>query len=943
MSHFAKAQFASFAALGLLLASISAFPAQAAINGTSLERWGPQFQSTAALSDLAANGEKMLLDWRKPSQTLKFDVPETDFIPSITLTLSADPLHKSGPSQSLFVQFNQDTPVEIKSTGRGFDAKITLNNGSLRTTNNLIRIFTEQQDAAYCGSEKDTGWIVDLASSKIAIQRQAKSRPFTIRDVESKLNNPLTAPELISIGAEGQNSTVLQSLIAQAIGQRMETTPAFTTLKNRGDFQIIAGQRGQIKQHVKNKSILQGKGARIILDKSRPMRLILTGDTDQEVLAMAKAFTEYALPDSVRQKTNIGELKMQAHYGSDARFISGKTKLGALGQTAFEPSWNPSDAVATFDVADPNASQGEIVLHLANSDNSVAPHNKVALTLNNYSLGQTTLRTKRQKVTFKVPAGVLKGQDNTLRFSADLSPQAGQECTGDALIAPNVYFKSKSYLKLETNGETPVTDLSRFTASGAPFSDQNGKETVIVLPRNNADFNAALGLLSQMAETHANGWVNANFVRGAAALTPKDKSKNILFLTPSNELPAIAKRAAPKTARTALKGNGFTGVNLLENTPERYASLNAQAAYQDASRKAARNNSIRRGGLASLYASPYDSGKMVGLITNVPGQSFTQSLSTLREDTHWNALEGSVARWNRKSVLMTELSSNLPGFARITAPAPAPKGAMSKWTMPELDSLTDRLPQVSLPEFSLPKIDGADIKQKLMFWKSDTPQTASPDLRDSFSPNSIADMSFENIRLSAPAPRPAQPNQKLALRPSNSADQPSFLDSVLPDSTVSIDSAKGFTAAVTAPLSSRMSEVNNRLEGKTPVPQKSAFDMMSGALPKLETQKQSFHFGPLQDKTAQALDWSAKTWTSTKQAVMNMKVRKDVNRLQKSVKPVGASWRKQLRGVSIPGQSAAKWSVQKLSAAALLLILMFGVVLFFLGASDAQSRTGQHH
>lgn len=949
MSHIAQSKLRTATLLAVLMASTTSFTAQAAMTNASIERWGAKTQSSATLSEFIKTEDRVILDWRNPAHTLQFNIPDTDFIPSLRLSLSADPVSRKSRKASLYVQFNQDTPVEIKSNGRGFDAQLNLDPALIRSQRNTLRIFMTEKDIAPCQTNK--GWVVDLAASKLTMKKQAKTRNYKIRDFETTLQNPLTAPKTVGIYALGSEASSLHALIAQAVGHRMDTPPNFTTLQGRGDVQVIAGRRDVIAKTVRNKTILQGAGARLVMDASRPMRVILTGDTDDEVLAIARAFSQYKLPDTVRQQTNIGELKMQTAYSSDSEFIVGKTKLAAIGSTAFEPGWAPQDEVIKFDVRDPQASQGEIVLNLANSDNAVSADNKVSFSLNNYSLGQIKLQGKRQKVALKIPASILKGQNNELRLSADLNPKKDGACNAATVKTPNIYFKSNSYIKLDKAGDTPLTDLSRFTASGVPFSDKMGQNTVIVLPRNNVDFNAALGLLAQMAETHANGWLHASFVRGAQNLNETHKSKNILFVTPSNELPSLAKAAAPLTARTALKGQTSSGENLLPSQAQQYASLNARDAYRQSAQKVMNNKSIHRGGLATLYGSPYQSNKIVGLITNVPGQSFAKSLQTLRRDSHWNAIEGSVARWNTQSVLMTELASDLGGFAHLEERSPA---RQSKWALPEIGDLSDRL-----PEFDLPSVNVAGIKDKLMFWKSDVSidaPSAIPDQpvqqvavepfeKTSFemTASKMPEEAVKEVELRFSSPTIFKAEAKPTLRPLSSSKPNSFLDTVLPDATVRAKDAKAFTTAVTAPISGRISEVNQRLEGKSVTPGKSALDMVGDALPKLEKQTQSFHFGPLQDKTAQALKWSGEKWENAKQGVANMKLGKDVNNLQKSVSPIGNSWKQQLRGVSLPGQSMAKWSVQKLSAAALLLILMFGVVIFFLGASDAQSRTGHYH
>ena len=123
-----------------------------------------------------------------------------------------------------------------------------------------------------------------------------------------------------------------------------------------------------------------------MVHKGRPMRLVITGDTDAEVMSGAKAFATYRLPNAHRPTTSPGELDMQMPLGATAVRVDGTEKLSELGGSYFEESWGPKPQKITFNVNDPMVSTGEVLLRLA-SDKSVSVNSRVSVDLNGKSLG----------------------------------------------------------------------------------------------------------------------------------------------------------------------------------------------------------------------------------------------------------------------------------------------------------------------------------------------------------------------------------------------------------------------------------------------------------------------------------------------------------------------------------------------------------------------------
>lgn len=735
VSHFRQKTLLSVTALALLAGAgpaVTAQAANAAIDYPGLKTPMGQIQTrTVSLSDFTSPSGKPVLDWRTPTYSLKFDVPDMDWTSSLQLTLSMDPVGTVSPDADIYVQFNQAAPVKVVTKGRGFDARLSLEAARVRPRGNILRVMYQAPAQAECLRPQDGAWALNLVASKLTRRHQAKSRQLNVSDIEAALSNPLNAPEEVSLVATGPSATQLQSLLAQAVGQRMEKTPDFTTRANASKVEIIAGRRDQISQFVKNEDVMMAEGPRLVLDEGRPLRVILTGDTDEQVLGLVQAFANYRLPDTRRTMVSTGELRMQRLLSEDMRLTSGRTTLAGLGSNAFAPGWNPGDLTLHFDVDDPLASQGDVLLRLAAPEAALGKKNTLTLSLNDQPLGQTQLDKTRKSVAFPVPQGTLQGQDNVLKMSAYLDSETVNGCKAQSYAPNSLYFEKGSRITLNQEGETPLSDLSRLTASGAPFSDAEGENTLLVLPKNTSDYQAALRLLAKLAKTSGGGWSDALFTRDGENVETLTKDRNLLLILPANEIPDTAKSNAPKSFLSALRGTAQDGDNLLTAETDRYASAETLSIERDFAARTAQRNHISRGGVAALYASPYQSNKMMGVITHAPGESFSQALEALSKPGHWNALEGQVARWDNDSVLMTELSSKLPGFERIK-----PTSLASGFKLPEIDlsginlSRVDlskpvfTLPQIHLPGLDLPK-SNFEIKAKFVTLKNQVKSTSS--------------------------------------------------------------------------------------------------------------------------------------------------------------------------------------------------------------------------
>lgn len=931
MSHFRHRMLTTIGVTALLMTSASFVTAEASTSKAKLKAsvTASATESTT-FSTLRSPSGHSVLDWRNPSQTFQFDVPSMNWTSALKITLSADPVGNVSSRAPLYVQFNNGDPIKVNTRGRGFDAPITLDPAKVRAKNNVIRVFYGAPSNAECLLPQHGAWTLNLEKSKLSVRSNPKSRQLHLGDLKSLLSNPLTAPKSVGLVSYGSQSAAIDSFLAQGMGLRLPHEPKFTTLANRSDIDIIAGKRNQISRYVNDKNMLQNKGPLLALDKGRPARIIITGDTDAEVLSVAQAFAQYHLPRSRRAATSPGEFKMQSAFAQDNITVTHRTKLSELGDTAFEQNWNPRDQVLKFDVEDPIASSGEVLLRVAAPKEITQTDSRLSLELNGYSIGQTQLDKKRKTVSFNIPHGLLVGQDNVLSLKPSLDSKAISQslsgCAAQNYATHSVYFSKASKLILTQNGETPLNDLSRLSANGAPFSDANGRDTLIVLPKGKSDYHAALSVMAKLAETNSEGWSEAHYVRGTNSLSTHAEDKNVLFIIPSQTLPREVVEKAPKSLRAALRGQPFKGDNLLAVEIERYASGSSEQSYQAAARKVASRNYIKRGGVAALYRSPYQNDKMAAIITNSSKLSFSQSVRSLTQDEHWNALEGSVARWNKNTVLMAELSSPLMGFERSKQNNSVPQfaDAIQGIGLPDLSAVSFKM-----AEFK-PSIDWDGLKEKTVFWNrsneeaptvqmAEIPQVApmppklavaktpSTPIRN-YSQTSSRDTGGNYIKVSDFSKEASKKGK-------------SFLDSVLPETTLE----KAGQALTASP--SQRQRILRDMSGES----KKSYSIKKPDMAKFERQTQEFF------KAASYKMDAMKT------SVRNLRIDQKIEGLQKQLRPISNSWRTKLNNITIPGASAARWSVRQISAAGLLLMLIFGIVIFFLGFSNASSRTGDHH
>lgn len=659
MSHIKQNVLKTTITALFLSASIPAITANAAVNSTSQYTPGRTMVYKTTFNDVEGLNEAVL-DWRNQSVEFTFDMMDADWTDNLELLLSADPLGRVNTRTPIMVQFNNSAPMPVVTRGQGFDARIQLDAAKIRPRRNKIKFTYKTPVGAECLTPQHGGWRLDFKNSFVVVKARAKSRSYQLREVETRLSDATTAPKSVRILARGQNTAKLQALAAQGIGLRMKNLPEFKTTSGVGEFEVILGRRDELYKWVTDKDILGGKGPRILVHEGRPMRLVITGDTDAEVMATAQAFTEHQLPSARRATTSLGEMQMQPTFQSSQMRVDGTAKISDLGGTYFDGGWGPKPKVIKFDVSDPAASQGEVLLRIASNKN-VSDNSRVALNLNGQSLGFTNLNKARKSVAFNIPAGTLQGTDNVLTITPELGLAKVSGCNFTQEL-PGFYLGAGSKIKIKTPIASPVAELSKLTATGAPFSLQKGSDTVVMLPANSSrDYAASLKVLAKLAKSSGTGWTDAEFIR-SNNFTAISANKNILFIGPHSGLNATARKTSPKGLSSALKGQTLKGSSGLTASNDRYASSDADDTIRIFAALQTSASHIRQGGVAAIYPSPLGSTKVMGVITNVPGRSFSKVATDLVRPTNWSRVEGSVTRWNTNNVLMAQTAMAVPGF-----------------------------------------------------------------------------------------------------------------------------------------------------------------------------------------------------------------------------------------------------------------------------------------
>ena len=566
----------AFKALLLGSAVALALPAQAAVSNPGLEQTaGQRVVDSIPLSLAGQSLDEARLDWRTPSHRFTLELPPSDWVEDITLTLYADPVLPVDPARrsgrDIEVRLNGGKPVPVRLNRKGFTAHIPLPTSDVRPGRNMLDVVLKPAPGVGCLAETDGGWDIHLDRSHFDTVARAKSRSVFVSEVRTLLARPSTTPRRISLRAYGGDSDTLEALIAQGVSLRTPYVPRFT-LGTGGYLHVMAGTRVALAGILTDKAVLEGSGPRIAVHKGRPLRLVITGDSEGEVRDAVNTFATYDLPDARRRIVSPTSLKFAGPLARTDRKIGRRTRIADLGGMDFSRNWGAGPDAVSFDVSDPRAADARVSLELKRAD-FVAPDSVVDVELNGRSLGRATLDTDTVKVEYAVPQGWLQGSDNSLKIIPDLHPVA-DGCAPD-IAASGLVVGSKSRVELRTPAPTHPYDLSRFAAGGSLIADKSGQGTHVILPEGRSQREDALRILGRLAVAEGAGLTAATY--GNASRAGVD---HIVFTKPPADLdaPRSVHAALAEPTRGSVAGlypNGSKWVAVL--APQAAGSLGATA------------------------------------------------------------------------------------------------------------------------------------------------------------------------------------------------------------------------------------------------------------------------------------------------------------------------------------------------------------------------------
>lgn len=617
----------------------------AVVPGTDLSRPG-QYLVKTALSDWAQQ-EQRLMDWRNPQTDLTFDMPAGDWTDKLTLLLSATP-DNVHPGAQLMVSFNGGKAIPIESKGHRFDAEVTLSTLRIRPVNNKLTISVSTPLGAECLDSSHGTWAVDLSRSKLLITARPKSRTLRMSEFEPRLKNRISAPDSVSIVALGEHKIALEALAAQGVAMRMETLPSFKAANHMAELKVYMGTRSELKSRLSDPALGKSQGPGLLITEGRPLGLVITGDTPDQVLTAARNFARYYMPNASRSYVSANELAIQPQFVDTLHAIAKSVSLGQLGNTQFARSYRPEAVNLDFHVSDTAGVNGQVLLKLAKND-AVANDSRVNVLLNGQALGYTELNRKRKTVAFNLPAGALKASQNKLTIAPEMnSAIAGCPAYN---FEPGLGLEAGS--KINLSAPQGRLSLSRFAASGAPFSADFGEKTTVLIGNTLAERLAAQSLLAKAAQSSGTGWSEAEFTTSLALA--KQSGDHVLLLGQMrDELKSFA--GAPRALTDAARGLAGTVSKI------QFASLSEDDTIRQYAELTSRQRqSLTRGGAAALYSSSAINGNIVGVITANSSAQFASAANALVTNGHWDQLSGTVTRWDRQRVILAQDSvSSLP-------------------------------------------------------------------------------------------------------------------------------------------------------------------------------------------------------------------------------------------------------------------------------------------
>ena len=627
------------------------------------------------------------LNWKTNEIIVPFDLPQTVWVDKVEFLLSAIPTGALRHHRNLHVRINGSDPIILKAQGQRFDARVKLDQKYLRRRGNKLYI-SGITTSSTCAGPNHAGWDISADRSFLVYYGRPMKRDLNLQDLASMWNQSSTKPSLVGLKVIGENKFRHESLILQGLSIRAGSVPKLRTAFSGNHIDVVTGLREDIAPYIRNKGLSDGTGAEIILDKGRPARLIITGDTSEQVAEAVDAFSVHKLPVTRRVKTTPYELKLQPVLSTERPVFENTHRLADAGPLTIANSWTTPALNFTFDAPFSTDKTGKVVLRL-NGNEALSENSSLHVSLNNHKLGFTKIDTRRKTVKFDIENGILSSTNNTLEIISDLQPSARIDSCSVADTQPgfNLGLSSKIVLKGQENkSDHNVANLAVRTG---PFA--TAKNLVIYsTAQQPRDHNSLLRLTGNIALISGKAWTHATYVEGRNPLIPP--TDNLLILGPTTTRVNDLIVSAPKSLKLALKGQ-----NLPQIEEQRIASILKVASSEGTQAiqlaAAASRAKTRSGltGLMSLYDDPLNN-RTVGIITSKPGTSFSQTAANLLKPEIWGNATGSVAVWNAYEAIMAQapLGKLIADGPRLNTPS-INLSALSFINFEKLDIMHDEM------------------------------------------------------------------------------------------------------------------------------------------------------------------------------------------------------------------------------------------------------------
>ena len=458
-----------------LLCAALALPAQAA--ELRLDP-NPSQSETLRLETAGHAMSNAVLGARTPRIRTHFTLSPSEWVESLSLRLHGDPAGER-VATPVELRLNGGEPMRLDLRSEGFTADVQLSTDDLRSGRNTLEIALADSDACPAGA-----WDLDFSRSTLSATSRPRSRTVFLGEVDAMLAQATAAPRRIALEARGGDALALEALAAQGVALRTSTLPEFTT--GRADLRVLVGTRAELAGRVTDKAIAGGKGPRVAVHQGRPLRLVITGDTEAEVRSAANAFATHRLPAANRRMTGPGEMSLVPELVSDTALVEGRKRLRTLGNLDRAAL---GDGALRFRSADPDGSRAVLDLDL---EAGSAP---VRVLVNGRELATLDASGK-----VEVPRGWLEGR-NTLEFQTD-----AMGCD-----APTARIGGRSSITVESVQRSGAGDLSRVTATGGRYADSAGDGTHVLLSSSRRARFAQYSLLAKLAESAGGGLTGATY------------------------------------------------------------------------------------------------------------------------------------------------------------------------------------------------------------------------------------------------------------------------------------------------------------------------------------------------------------------------------------------------------------------------------------------------